>query len=472
MIRRHSDDPTICFIISELGDGPWLALTARMTTLGLLLALLTLPLAAHAQQIDPPEGATIGSAQVSGFDLGRLSPGLQEEISRLAGGPLNRERLNELAARIEAEQPRFVAAVRVLPIPDADTVRVVFVVAHIRDQDRKANVNARYLIEHVDIIGVPETDVSAELRAEMQTLVGMPLGSDAVQQVEGKLHDALPEHDVRRRIVRGSRTGEIGLMFVVNKAESARWLRFEPLKSNVVFHSDQGWGAFLDFPISGRDFRVAPIIAIDNGDDLIEEYSGFGLRFESRKLGTERLGASFEWSSFDQTWRAATLDALALNPQIPGIYDDRSTVTPLVTFAVTQRLRVSGGVSITELEPLSGVTGSQMANAAVASVGYDDRFEQGDGSHDLGVTFIVRAASENLESDFDYRALLRTGRLSVSLVETHRAAVGNGGRHQRQRAALRAVLARRLANATRVGQIRHRASRRRSHVSHLAGISL
>jgi hypothetical protein len=403
VIGRHSDDPTICFIISELGDGPGLALSARMTILGLLLALLALPLAAHAQQIDPPEGATIGSAQVSGFDLGRLSPGLQEEISRLAGGPLNRERLNELAARIEAEQPRFVAAVRVLPIPDADNVRVVFVVAHIRDQDRKASVNARYLIEHVDIRGVPETELPAELRAEMQTLVGMTLGSDAVQQVEGKLRDALPDHDVRRRIVRGSRTGEIGLMFVVNKAESARWLRFEPLRSNVVFHSDQGWGAFLDFPISGRDFRVAPIIAIDNGDDLIEEYSGFGLRFESRKLGTERLGASFEWSSFDQTWRTATLDALALKPQIPGAYDDRSTVTPLVTFAVTQRLRVSGGVSITELEPLSGLTDSQMANAAVASVGYDDRFEQGEGSHDLGVTFIVRAGSENLESDFDYQ---------------------------------------------------------------------
>ena len=71
----------------------------------LLLALLVLPLPLRAQQIEPPEGATISSAQVSGFDLGRLSPGLQQEIARLAGGPLNRERLNELAARIEEEQP-------------------------------------------------------------------------------------------------------------------------------------------------------------------------------------------------------------------------------------------------------------------------------------------------------------------------------------------------------------------------------
>ena len=372
-----------------------------MTKLGLLLALLVLPLPARAQQIDPPEGVTISSAQVSGFDLGQLSPGLQQEIARLAGGPLNREQLNELAARIEAEQPRFVAAVRILQVP-ADEVRVVFVVAHIRDQDRKANINARYLIERVDIRGVPDTDLPAELRAEMQALVGTPLGSDAVEKVEGKLRDALPDHEVRRRVVRGSRSGEILLMFIMNKAESARWLRFEPLRSNVVYHSDQGWGAFLDLPIGNRDVRVAPIIAIDNGDDLIEEYSGFGLRFESRKLGTERLGASFEWSAFDQTWRRATLDALALNPGVPGAYDDRSTVTPLVRFAVTQQLSVSGGVSITELEPLSGVPDSQMANAAIASVGYDDRWEQGGASHDLSATFILRAATASLESDFDY----------------------------------------------------------------------
>ena len=45
-----------------------------------------------------------------------------------------------------------------------------------------------------------------------------------------------------------------------------------------------------------RDFRFTPIVAIADADDLVEEYSGWGLRFETRKLGTRRLGASFEWS--------------------------------------------------------------------------------------------------------------------------------------------------------------------------------
>ena len=92
------------------------------------------------------------------------------------------------------------------------------------------------------------------------------------------------------------------------------------MKSNLLYHSDQGWGTFMDISISGRDFRVTPIIALDYADELIEEYSGFGVRVESRKVGTERLAASFEWTTFDQEWRDATLAALVANPGVPGVY--------------------------------------------------------------------------------------------------------------------------------------------------------
>lgn len=370
-----------------------------------LLALLLSPPAAYAQPADPPEGATIVTAQVSGFDLRGLSPGLQDEIARLAGGPLNRERLAELAVRIEEEQPRFVAAVRIVRVPN-DEVRVVFVVAHMRDQDRRANINARYLIERAGVEGVPDSDLSAEVLADLQRLEGTPLGSDEVDQLEAKLRDSFSGREVRRRVVRGNRAGEVLLLFVVREPEPPRWLRFEPLQSNLLYHSDQGWGGFLDFPISGRDFRFTPIVAIDNGDDLIEEYSGFGLRFESRRLGTERLGASLEWSWFEQDWRDATLAALAARPAIPGAYEDRSTVTPLISFAVTPQLRVSGGVAITEIEPLAAVSDSQMANAAVFSAGYDETWERGRVDHDLSAAFTVRAASATLESDFDYTRYL------------------------------------------------------------------
>ena len=373
----------------------------RMTKAALVLALLAVPLTTRAQPTDPPDGAIVASAQVSGFDLGRLSPGLQEEIARLAGGPLDRARLNELAARIEEEQPRYVAAVRVVSVP-AGEVRVVFVVAHMRDQDRRGDANARYLIERVEIRGISESDVAADLNTEVQTLVGKLLGSEDVDQVEAKVRTAFPDYDVSRRVIRGRRPGEIRLLFILDLKESARWQRFTPLKSNLLYHSDQGWGAFMDFPIGGRDFRVTPIVAIDHGDELIEEYSGFGVRVESRKLGTERLGVSFEWTTFDQDWRDVTLAALAVNPGIPGAYDDRTTVTPLVNFAVTRQLSVGGGVAITEIEPQSGAPESQMANAYIGRVRFDPRWERAAADHAVDAQFTVRSASETLESDFTY----------------------------------------------------------------------
>jgi hypothetical protein len=382
-----------------------------MRTLVLSLVLVVFsPLTLSAQEKDAPDGATISSAQVSGFDLARLSPGLQEQIGGLAGRPLLRDRLQELAGRIEAEQPRYVAAVRAVIDPDGE-VRVVFVVARLRNQDVESNINARYVVERVDVRGVRESEIDRQLRDDLHTLEGKALDQDEATRLETRLRTALPEYDVRRRIVRGSQSGQIRLLFVLSLSEAARWLHFEPVKSKFVYHSEQGWSGYLDLPFSSRDFRITPIVAMDNGDDLIEEYTGFGLRFETRKLGTERLGASLEWSTFDQDWRAATLGALDANPLLPRAYDDRSSVTPLVSFALTRDVKVSGGVSITELEPLSGVPDSQMANAAIATVGYDQRWERAAGArHDVEAGLLVRAGSEALESDLVYTRLFAHGR--------------------------------------------------------------
>ena len=93
--------------------GSLLALAGGMRTLGLLFSLLVAtPQAATDQKPTVPEGTVITSAQVTGFDIDRLSPGLREAIHDLAGTPLKQQQLDELAARIEAERPRYVAAVR------------------------------------------------------------------------------------------------------------------------------------------------------------------------------------------------------------------------------------------------------------------------------------------------------------------------------------------------------------------------
>lgn len=390
--------------------GSVLAVAAGMRTIGLLITLLAVaPQATTDQTLAVPEGTIITSAQVTGFDINRLSPGLRQEIRDLAGTPLKQQRLDELAARIEAERPRYVAAARTVMDPDGQA-RVIFVMGRSDQPDRDDNVNARYTVEQADIVGVPDEELTQALLDDLQALVGKRLDSGDAERLQERMARELPRYDVSRRIRRGSERGRIRLVYEARKKELPAWLRFEPLRSNVLFHSDQGWGSYLDLGIGGRNIRFTPIVAIDNADDLVEEYSGYGLRVETRKLGTRRLGASFEWSRFDQDWRSATLDTLPLKPEVPQPYETRSTITPLVKFALNPDLSIAAGVSISELEPLFPGTDSQMANAAVASIGYDRRWNDGsDPAHHVQASFGVRAGSRELESDLAYTRYLGQG---------------------------------------------------------------
>lgn len=400
----------MCLILRQLLVGPSLAHTVGMRTLGLLLTLVVLaPQASPAQRTVVPDGAAITSVDVSGFDRARLSPGLRDAIRSLVGTPLNQEALDELAARIEAERPQYVAAARAFMDPDG-AVRVVFMVGRAREPDQDPNVNTRYVVERAEVTGVPDGQLPEQVREDLQALLDNRLDSEEAERIEQRIRRALARYEISRRIVRGSARGRIRLIYEARLGERSRWLRFEPGQSNVIFHADQGWGSMLELAIGGRDIRFTPIIAISNGDDLIEEYSGFGLRFETRKLGTERLGASLEWTGFDQTWRSRTLEALAANSRIPGPYEERSTFTPLIRFAVTPQITLSGGVSISELDALEPATGSMMASAAVASIGFTARVREASrGRHDVHASFSVRKGTPALESDLAYTRYLGQG---------------------------------------------------------------
>ena len=381
-----------------------------MRTFGLLLALLaSIQRPAAAQEIDAPDGTIIRSADVSGLPVDRLSPALRQAINALVGDPLNRDGLRQLADRIEGEQPDLVVAVRGIAAPENE-VRIIFLAARIsEDRNLETNINARYTIESVNIEGIPDGDISRPLRDDLQALVGARLDHDEAQRLERRLVAELPGYEVRRKMSRGSERGRIRLVFEVSKGEALRWLHFTPTGSKLLYHSKQAWSGYLDLPFGNRDHRVSLLFPLSNADDLIEEYSGYGVRVESRRVATERLGISLELSNFDQTWEGATLAALAADPRIPEAYRSRTTVAPAVTFAITPRLRVMGGVSISELESLSRTPASQMASAVIGAVGYDQRWEAADDRHDVDVTFAWRSATDALESDLVYTRYLVRG---------------------------------------------------------------
>jgi hypothetical protein len=381
-----------------------------MRTLALLLVILSHPWpVAHAQEADAPEGAIVEAVEISGFSPNDLSPGLRKDIDALVGTPLNGERVRELASRIEGEQPEVVAAVRSVSRPDGKA-RVIFLVARISDDtDLTENINARYIVESVEIEG-PSSDVSPQLRDDLQKLVGRRLDTEEAEQLRDRLESELPGRDVSRRISKGSQSGRIRVVFEVFEEP---WIRFAPPRSKLVYHAEQGWSGVLDIPMgpSRSRHRFTAGVVFNDIDDLIEEYSGFRLAFESRMIGTERFGARFEFSRYNQTWEDATLSALAVNPSLPELYRNRLTVEPTVTFAFNPSVRFTGGLSIVELESLTNSPASQMANAWVAGISADHRWESKDDlDQRVEARYQLRAAMDGLGSDLVYKRHLGEAR--------------------------------------------------------------
>jgi hypothetical protein len=351
-----------------------------------------------------PDGAIIKAAEVSGASLNQLSDGLREAINALAGTPLNRDRVRDVAARIESENPETVAAVRTVPLSGGE-VRIVFLIARISDDvSLTSNINARYEVESVEIEGIDESDLPRALRDQLQDLVGRRLDSDEADELHARLENELPDHDIARRVERGSQPGLVRLVFDVTAPEAPAWIPFAPSRSKFVYHGDLGWSGVLDIPMGGDHHRVTAGFVFDNDDDLVEEYGGYRLRYESRRLATERLGISLEFSDLRQTWREATLAALAADPDIPEIYRKRRTFEPLVTVAFTPHVRARAGTSISELESEDRAPESQMASAFVLGFAYDQRLRPSyDITHDVAASYELRAGTTSLESDLDYR---------------------------------------------------------------------
>jgi hypothetical protein len=381
-----------------------------MKTLGLFIALLCPALTVAAQDVDLHEGALIESAEVQGLSLDRLSPELRKDIVALADQRLSRDHVTALAFRIEAENPDVITAARDVLRPDG-RVRVIFLVAPIGDDTGLAeNINARYTIERVEIAGIDESRISQKLRDELHALAGGRLDPANAERLSHLLEAELPDYSVTRQISRGAEAGRIVLVFKFEPSERRFWIPLPANRSKVVYHEDQGWSGVFDIRATPGSSAFSVGLVGGNGDDLIEEYSGYWLRAENREAGTRRVGLSFEFSSYSDDWKASTLSALAASPAVPPAYSHRTSAQPAVTFAVDRHLRFTGGADVSELEPLAPSTITQHANAVVGSIDFDQSWRPESGGRQRVVgRYDYRAGTRSLGSDLVYGRHLAQG---------------------------------------------------------------
>ncbi len=225
--------------------------------------------------------------------------------------------------------------------PDGQA-RVFFVVGRQGEPGHDDNVNARYVVEHADITGVPDAELTQALRDDLQALVGKRLDSGDADRLQERLERDLPGYEVSRRIQRGSEVGRIRLVYEARKKEPPNWLRFEPLRSNAPLSLRPGVGRVLG-PQHRRPERSGSHRSSPSTTRTISSRStpatACGSRRGSSVPGGLAPASSGPGSTAD--WREASLSALALNPEIPAAYENRSTITPLLKFAFSPDLSPS-----------------------------------------------------------------------------------------------------------------------------------
>ena len=363
---------------------------------------------AAAQGPEPGQPPTVDTVEVTGIAPGRLSPGLRRDIRALEGTPLDADAVQELTDRVGQELPEYIAATREIEIKttgEEGRIRLIFLVARIRDDAAlRTNINSRYTVESVEIDGVDESTLSDEVRKEMNGLVGERLDQKEAARIRGRIARELgSSRRVSRRIERGTVRDHIRLIFEVKRAP---WIPFRELPSFFLYHSKQNFSFAVEAPIDSGPNRVT-LHGAYNADDLIERFSGFGVGYQNVRVGTDRLGVRVALARYRQKWEPATRLALEDAESVPGTYRSRVSFDASVTVAITPELNFSFGASISELDnetmpDASGMAVFESANAGVASLGFERRWEGEDYRQSFKGSYEARAGAGNIASDFIY----------------------------------------------------------------------
>jgi hypothetical protein len=336
-----------------------------------------------------PQGV-VESIQISGVPEDDISQAVRGMMQRLVGQKLDQQVANDLLDRIQIELPGFIATTKLDMGTDPDRVKLVFVVERSNEEPgRRSNVNSRYTVEDVQVEGIDESRLSKAIRDDIHKLIGQMLNQALADRIHHRMiRELRPRYFVVKKVVKGSRPQHVVVVYEVKKAF---WIPFLDLSPYIVYHSKQNFSAAADVPIKVGSNRFSFGI-VDDSDQLLERFAGFRVGYENVNVGTERLGIGLHYGSYHERWQPATTSE---------IYRERRTFDPSLTFAFDPRLKLTAGVSLSELEIQYPLIHSENSNAAAASLNFRGVWESSESDkHEVDAGYDLRAGAHNLDSDF------------------------------------------------------------------------
>jgi len=254
------------------------------------------------------------------------------------------------------------------------------------------NVNARYIIESVNVLGSQSKILSRSLRAELTRVVGANLDSLRLEKLASRIKDELRAARVRVHVSRGTMPNHVLVNFEVAK---------KPVDLKVakfLYDSKGGWSgeASATTYAAGNAFTLG--LASDD-DAMVERYTGFRTVFERASLGTDRVGIRFEFDDFHEMWNQTTLTQ---DPS--GIYRSRQTFEPEVRVVLMEPLEVDFGVRFARFRLSTPGATTESSNAVVSTLRYHQRWGSGADvqEQELEGSFSLDAATRLLQTDANY----------------------------------------------------------------------
>src|SRR5580658_853216 len=250
------------------------------------------------------------------------------------------------------------------------------------------NVNARYIVEGVNLLGSETKALSKSLRAELRQVVGANLDSRRLEKLASRIKDELRVTGVKVHVAKGTMPGHVLVDFEVAK---------KPVDLKVakfLYDSKGGWSgeASATTRAAGNSFTLG---LISDDDALLERDTGLRARFERDNLGTDWLGMRFEFDDFHEMWNQSTV---AEDPS--GIYRSLQTFMPEARVFLTEPLEFDFGVRFARFRPSTPGATTESSNAVVSTLRYHQRWgsgalgsEEGALAQELEASYSVDAAT-------------------------------------------------------------------------------
>jgi hypothetical protein len=254
------------------------------------------------------------------------------------------------------------------------------------------NVNARYIIEGVNLLGSETKALSKSLRAELRKVVGANLDSLRLEKLASRIKDELRVTKVKVHVSKGTVPDHVLVDFEVAK---------KPVDLKVdkfLYDTRQGWSgeASATAHAAGNAYTIG---LVSDDDALLERDTGIRAKFERDNLGTDWLGMRFEFDDFHEMWNQATV---AEDPS--GIYRSLQTFMPEARVFLAEPLEVDFGVRFARFRLSTPGATTESSNAVVSTLRYHQRWGSGADLQEQEVegSYSMDAATRLFQTDDAY----------------------------------------------------------------------